>query len=583
MRMVSGGWLQRCREFAAASGVASHCVQALEAFGGRGGDGGGGRGGDGGARFTSFEQVLAEAEEVLRVRGASLPELLSAEVDRDQAEMFARRLAALCCVLDDLGKRTAEGRILKAGLGMRIEEILGGANQGLAGSALRVRAIIDYYHSTASVCLHRATAAAEGNRASRPSFGDLLQSIRWQRVERGLFRCGIETLTDAGPVRVSLLRFDRGRFRFRCTSVAEEMQRAKAEARTAPAGLARGLRVKRRQAAAAAPDPSGGLAALARKHHAVAALSGGYFLYSEPDIELPSRRFDPVGLLVREGEVLSPPAYLRSAFIQDEELRTHIVRVGMKSVSIHWGSGRSIRVGAVNSPDALASGVPTVFTRASGLPAVAHAGCSVTLVARTVACVQRGPAPIPAGGFVLALPPDPEWEELAEDLKSAGEVRYALPPLPGVGSVVDAMGAGPLLVVQGKVAVDLEAEEFVGSAPPMTFSQDETGDRNLLPRMAVGLTEEHAVVIAAVDGRNMERALGLTLHQTARVMKAAGCLSAMNLDGGSSKRLLLGDEVLDLPTTELVAGPDPSLRSRAVHTAVLVCRAGGDASATRAS
>ena len=38
-------------------------------------------------------------------------------------------------------------------------------------------------------------------------------------------------------------------------------------------------------------------------------------------------------------------------------------------------------------------------------------------------------------------------------------------------------------------SMDLPSEDFKGSAPPVTFSQDETHDHNLLPRMGVGIAK----------------------------------------------------------------------------------------------
>jgi len=44
----------------------------------------------------------------------------------------------------------------------------------------------------------------------------------------------------------------------------------------------------------------------------------------------------------------------------------------------------------------------------------------------------------------------------------------------------------------------------------------------------------------------------------------------MNLDGGSSKRMWIDGEVVDIPSTEVVAGAADDLRVRPVHTAILV-------------
>ena len=82
-------------------------------------------------------------------------------------------------------------------------------------------------------------------------------------------------------------------------------------------------------------------------------------------------------------------------------------------------------------------------------------------------------------------------------------------------------------------------------APPITFSQDETFDQNLLPRMAVGLRADGSLVFLAVDGREPNVAPGLRLQDCASILKHLDCRQAMNLDGGSSKRMFIGQQQVD--------------------------------------
>jgi hypothetical protein len=131
---------------------------------------------------------------------------------------------------------------------------------------------------------------------------------------------------------------------------------------------------------------------------------------------------------------------------------------------------------------------------------------------------------------------------------------------------------------------------FKGSAPPMTFSQDEMYGHSLLPRMAVGIakckdTGNKELICVDVDGRNQERVLGLMLRGTSGLLRSLGCTTAINFDGGSSKRMVVLDPRLKvhhevcLITTEIKAGgvygdtcdngKKNSERSRPVHSAIL--------------
>jgi hypothetical protein len=286
---------------------------------------------------------------------------------------------------------------------------------------------------------------------------------------------------------------------------------------------------------------------------ASAGISGGFFLYSEPDIAPPSARTDPVGLLVSDGAVLNPPILRRSALTWDGQ-RVGIQELGMAGVVLEQGAAR-IEVIAADDPARIASGAVS-FSRAWGRHSP-PAPQSVAVVGTRVVAVAAGPLPIPLAGAVIALP--------HPAAVSVGPIRWRLPL-----AIREAMAGGPRLLRGGVPEIDLVAQDFAGSAPPVTFSQDETFDQNLLPRMAAGLTAEGVLVLVAVDGRNFERALGLTLRQTARLCAALGCVEAMNLDGGSSKRMIIGSEAVDLSTTEVVAAPGGPERIRPVHSGVLV-------------
>jgi hypothetical protein len=132
------------------------------------------------------------------------------------------------------------------------------------------------------------------------------------------------------------------------------------------------------------------------------------------------------------------------------------------------------------------------------------------------------------------------------------------------------MAGGPVLTSPAGPVRDLLQEDFTGTAPPITFSQDETYDQNLLPRMAVGLEPTGTAVFAAIDGRNLDRAPGLTLQDTANLMDALGCPLSLNLDGGSSKRMVVAGRQVDLSSTEVVTTTPSPTRMRPVNSAILI-------------
>ncbi len=417
---------------------------------------------------------------------------LAGEVDAAQAAMFARRLVAVDRLLRQNPR--PEARLLRVGLLHRIPEILAAPPP----RALRVRACVDFYFSQAAALQHEDPLA--------PRIEELTGGLAWSAIDRGLDHALLEGVSRWGPLHVNLLRV-RGPRRLRCVDLRGR------PGRFAEQSLAEG---------------------------ALAAVSGGFFLYSEPDIAPPSTRGDPVGLLVSEGRVLSPPALRRTA-LRAQDGRCWFERIGLEGWTV-----RGRRIAGVNRPELLGREL-VAFNRAWTEPV------SWPHARHLIGQALVEGSGVPLNGALLC------WPEAAE---APGPVELGLPG--------EAMAGGPVLLRGGRLCLDLVAEDFAGSAPPITFSQDETYDQNLLPRMAAGLLPDGGLIFAAVDGRNLDRAPGLTLGQTARLLRAVGCEEAMNLDGGSSKRMVVRGRVVDLPSTEVLAGGSGGQQVRPVRSAILV-------------
>jgi hypothetical protein len=293
-------------------------------------------------------------------------------------------------------------------------------------------------------------------------------------------------------------------------------------------------------------EQSGNLFERCIQERAVAAVSGGYFLYSESDIEPPSKRFDPVGLLLSNGIVQNPPVFRRSSLLIGSRGKIWLRPLGPQGLEILAGS-KVLKVS-------------DAWNRARGFFGPQQP--SISVVANQITSVGSG-LKIPLNGFVLPLP------ETA-GLKAGDPVQYRLPRMNETEHAVEGIAGGPMIVSEGRPVLNMREEDFWGITPPVTFSQDETGDQNLLARLAVGLDSENNLLFAAVDGRNFEFALGMTLGEVANLMITCGCHTAINLDGGSSKRMLIDGEVVDLPSTELVSKGKKKQRIRSVNTAILM-------------
>ena len=536
--MSTVGWLAICGEFAKEQDVPVPILRVLDAFGRVNGRGNGkkegevGPAGSTGQEVASFAELEKEAIDSLAALPPRIAEFLDGAVDSEQAGMFSRRFAAVRQMLEELAPKSAAARVLRVGLAKRTNAILAGPPD-----ALRVRAIIDFYYSYAGIVHYRTTGASVGCRA--PKLKAFAGAIKWNKVHRGCFHGVLAGMTAQGPMHINVLRLERARFDFKTTTVLGP---------DSPAD-----------------EPFHDFVA---RTGAIAATSGGFFLYSEPDTKPPAARFDPVGLLVTDGNVVHPPVYHRPAIVQDSQGHLHIVPIGLKGLAIHWKSGIRLHVGGVNNLRGR-SQAPVAFNRAFRSTLPAHAGATLVLVGRELVAKSVGvPVEIPVGGFALTLPAHEEWMHLADRLPLHSRVDYHLPAPHGMKKVMSAVAGGPTLLEDGQINISLESDEFCREAEPATFTRDETFDQNMLPRLAIGLNEKHDMIVAAVDGRNFTRALGLTLKETATLMKALGCVQAINMDGGSSKRMVLNGKTVDLTTTEIAQDTPPD-RVRPVHTALL--------------
>lgn len=101
------------------------------------------------------------------------------------------------------------------------------------------------------------------------------------------------------------------------------------------------------------------------------------------------------------------------------------------------------------------------------------------------------------------------------------------------GSMEGALQAGPRLLVNGKVSLNVTAEGF---KDPKIL----TGGG---ARSALGLTRDHKLILLTTGGA--------TIPQLAEIMKQAGAYQAMNLDGGASSGLYYNGKYLTTPGRQI--------------------------------
>ncbi|WP_252393563.1 phosphodiester glycosidase family protein [Hydrogenibacillus sp. N12] len=280
------------------------------------------------------------------------------------------------------------------------------------------------------------------------------------------------------------------------------------------------------------------LAALARRHGAVAAINGTFFnAYSDKQ---PQGNLEIKGKFVHLSNVGSTVGFGKDGTVRFSTLRTFVD--GMLRDSFEWPDNwyawgiNHLR----DEPAAI-----TLFTPEKGTKTGKATGHSVIVRRGIVQAIVTGEAAIPPDGFVVHIGPDPTNRDILSRFEvgvSAGyRLRHEDPAKRPIdwSMIDDAVGAGPRLVMHGRIVVDPRREGFT--------------DPKILTlggaRSAIGTTKEGYVMLVTVPGA--------TIPELAQVMKALGAVQAMNLDGGASSGLYYRGRYLTAP-------------GRAISNAILV-------------
>lgn len=100
------------------------------------------------------------------------------------------------------------------------------------------------------------------------------------------------------------------------------------------------------------------------------------------------------------------------------------------------------------------------------------------------------------------------------------------------------IGGGPMLIKNDQINITYDQEVFWGSG---------VGKTNQDPRTAVGYTNDNHVIMFVADGRS-NLSYGVSMDELAAIMKNLGCVEAINLDGGGSTQMAVGNQVINDPS-----------------------------------
>ncbi len=158
---------------------------------------------------------------------------------------------------------------------------------------------------------------------------------------------------------------------------------------------------------------------------------------------------------------------------------------------------------------------------------------------------------IPSDGTVLSGTGDAaEWLRVharpGARISVSADVYADGEPLP-LGSGTEIVNGGPRLLRGGEVDITARAEGFDREEDP-GFYYAFGVRRN--PRTLAGVKPDGTLLFVTVDGRAPDHSVGASFEESARLMRALGAAEALNLDGGGSTAMTIGEELATRPSDE---------------------------------
>jgi glycosyltransferase involved in cell wall biosynthesis len=276
------------------------------------------------------------------------------------------------------------------------------------------------------------------------------------------------------------------------------------------------------------------------------AWNGGYILNAElvGKLGLPESYIgSPLGLIVSRGRVLSPPLFDKPAFVVSDDRSLDIRRISTASGMSASLDQNTVEFPASSRNPAKPGTAPCFYDllyNGESLPGdgrilVRLVGIRIMEILRTT---SDETVPVLPVGLVLSF----ARGDLPAGWAEGQELTLEFDALRGVESAIE---AGPLLLEDGEIHIDMDSEGWTTSNSIRTQAArlDYLDMRG--PKIAIGLDGEGKLVVLVVNGRIRE-SVGATHVEMAEILRARGMRSAMGFDPGGSATLVVDGKVLNI-------------------------------------
>ncbi len=276
------------------------------------------------------------------------------------------------------------------------------------------------------------------------------------------------------------------------------------------------------------------------------AWNGGYILNAELVGKLglsESYIGSPLGLIISDGRIICPPLYNKPALMVDESGTLTLRRVTCAGGLIVSSAQARVEFdpSAHNCEDA--AGIPCYYDLlfsddklpGDGRTLVRLAGNRIMEIVKTQPGESVDVFPV---GLVLSFPPG----ALPSGFEPGAVLSLRLPSLDGIAQAVE---AGPLLIEDGRVCIDMVEEGWKtgNSIRTQAARLDYLDMRG--PKIAAGLDADGRLTLLTVNGRIRE-SVGATHTDMAEILRDQGLTGAMGFDPGGSSTLVIGRDTVNI-------------------------------------
>lgn len=270
------------------------------------------------------------------------------------------------------------------------------------------------------------------------------------------------------------------------------------------------------------------------KEGAIAGINGDYFPWTG----------DPLGSMVRSGELVSKPFTGRSAFAWGKNYSA-VARLRWTASASFMGKP-SIKIDGLN--EMCTKDMVVLNTGFAGF-ALADPKCFQAVLEAKEALKPTGTwtckviatfndeSKLPVGKDQFVITATGKSMDQFQFLAKGEDVTLKL-ETKGLdwSKALNVIGGGPMIVTEGKVIQAWDAEDF---------NSEFANKRH--PRTAVGSTKDGDIWFVQVEGRQALSA-GATIDELGKIMARLGCVEALNLDGGGSSELALSGMIINRPS-----------------------------------